>query len=389
MSFTLRGRLESRLTASVLPFLLVCAVGIVFREWWPLQLAGLMIGVGLVLDLAYHRLLPYQPGWLALPLGALELAATMALVRHFDVQAPFRIALAYFAFSWLLTQVLVHAALPLVHLPYGDDGGELGRGGLALSVAAPCVLALVVGVAWVTKPPTVRLEAGVHQGPLVLRHAQTLLGEPGAVVRGGIVIEADDVTVRDVAVEGGEYGISVDGAEDVVLDRVEVSGAMLDGINVRRSAVTIRDCAIHSLPGIYTQGIDISFGGDLAESLVEGCTVTGGREGIVTHFAHVRVKDNRVSGTALRGITMTEMSMGSVEQNEVRDALGIGIFCGDYSECEIERNSVSGTRPDRSSDDLSRGGLDIVSHYGAHATLRDNTLDRAAGAYVGGSIVRR
>lgn len=388
MSFTLRGRIETRLAAALLPFLAVCAVGIGFREWWPLQLAGLMLGTGLALDLAYHWLLPYQPAWLAPPLGAVELAATMALVRLFDVQAPLGVALAFFALTWLLSQVLVHAVLPLAHLTYGDDGGELGGRGVVLNAAAPCALALVLGVAWVTRPPTVRLAAGVHQGPLVLDRAQTLVGEPSTIVRGGIVIEADDVTVRGLAVEGGEIGISVDGAQDVVLDRVDVSGATLDGINVRRSTVTIRDCAIHSLPGAYTQGIDISFGGDLAPSLVEGCTVTGGREGIVTHFSHVQVKGNRVSGTELRGITMTEMSMGSVERNEVRDALGVGIFCGDYSECEIERNTVSGTRPDRASADLSRGGLDVVSHYGARATLEDNDLDRAVGAYAGGRIVR-
>ena len=109
-----------------------------------------------------------------------------------------------------------------------------------------------------------RLPAGIHQGPLVLDYSQRLVGEPGAVVRGGIVVTADDVTVRDVTVVGGEHGIEVDGAERVLLERVHVLGAMLDGINVRRSSVTIRDCAVASHSGPYAQGIDISFGFDLA-----------------------------------------------------------------------------------------------------------------------------
>ena len=41
-----------------------------------------MVGVGLALDvLVYDRALDYQPGWLALPLGALELGLVTALAR--------------------------------------------------------------------------------------------------------------------------------------------------------------------------------------------------------------------------------------------------------------------------------------------------------------------
>ena len=217
------------------------------------------------------------------------------------------------------------------------------------------------------------------------------MGEPGAVVRGGIVVTADGVTIRDVSVVGGEHGIEVDGAQRVVLERVKVSGAALDGINVRRSSVKIRDCLVQAT-GEYAQGIDISFGFDLEPSVVEGCTVHGGREGIVTHFAHARVADNRVSGTSLRGITLTEMSMAEVEENQVEGALGVGIFCGDYSMCEIEENSVSGTRPDLVVRNLTRLGYGIVAHYGADATLADNRLHgnaRRVGSFLRASISAR
>jgi len=234
-------------------------------------------------------------------------------------------------------------------------------------------------VAWAVEPPTVTLAAGVHEGPLVLDHAQTLVGEPGAVVRGGIVVTAADVTIRNLTVRGGEDGIAVDGAESVELDGVVVEGAELDGINVRRGQVEIRDCEIRSLPGAYTQAIDISFGFDLAPSLVEDCTVVGGREGIVTHFAHARVSDNRVSGTSLRALTLTEMSMAVVEGNDVSDSLGVGIFCGDYSECEIDDNSVDGIRPDDASGDKTRMGFAILAHYGAKAVIGDNHVSNSPG----------
>jgi nitrous oxidase accessory protein NosD len=194
------------------------------------------------------------------------------------------------------------------------------------------------------------------------------------VVRGGITITADNVTVRNVTVVGGQSGIEVEDAHNVTLDQVRVSGAFLDGIHVRRSTVKIHDCLIHSPAGEYAQGIDISFSFDLAPSLVEGCTVIGGREGIVTHFAMARVEDNRVVGTSLRALTLTEMSMAEVTGNHVENALGVGIFCGDYSECEIDDNSVRNVRPDEASGDLTRLGYGIVAHYGADATISGNDV---------------
>ena len=393
MSYTLRGRIETRLAASLVPFAVAAVLSPVLHVWWPLELVGLMLGVGLGLDgLLYHRFLPYQAGWLALPLGLLELGLTMGAARLLELHAPVWPAVALFAGAWLVLQALAHAALPLLRISWPEDGGELGPAGRVLLAALPVVLLGVVGTAWAVEPPTVRLAAGEHRGPLVLDHAQTVIGEPGAVVRGGILITADDVTVRNVTVRGGEYGIEVDGADSVELDDVVVEGAELDGINVRRSQVEIRDCTIRSLPAAFTQGIDISFGFDLHPSLVERCTVIGGREGIVTHFAMVTVRDNRISGTELRAITMTEMSMGMIEDNEVDGAVGVGIFCGDYSECEIEDNTISDVTPDLESGDHTRQGVAIQAHFGAEAELEDNEISGSPGgvaAFVEATIRHR
>ncbi len=386
MSYTLRGRIETRLAAALLPVLAAALLSPLLHKWWPLELAGLMLAIGLALDaLVYHQLLPYQPGWAALPLGLAELAATMGAARLLELGAPLRPALALFATSWLLAQVLAHAGLPLLRLTWPEDGGELGRAGLGLSAAAPVALAAVLGVAWGVEPPTVRLAAGVHQGPLVLDHAQTLVGDPGTIVRGGIVVTADDVTLRDLTVQGGEYGIEVRDAESVELDGVVVEGAALDGINARQSELDIHDCEIRSLPGAATQGIDISFASRLPASIVEDCLVVGGSEGIVSHMANVMVRDNLVRSTELRGIAVTEMSMGHVEDNLVEDALGVGIFCGDYSHCSIEDNRVTGMRADPSGNP-TRSGLGLVAHYGAIATVEGNTLERPPASFIGARI---
>jgi hypothetical protein len=248
----------------------------------------------------------------------------------------------------------------------------------AAATVAVLMLAPVAG-AWAMRTPTTTLAAGVHEGPLVLDRKQALVAEPGAVVRGGIVITADGVTVRGVTVVGGEYGITVEGAKQVLLDEVHVRDAVLDGINVRRGQVTVRDCSVASLESPYGQGIDISFSADLAPSVVEDCDISGGQEGIFLDSVHALVRNNRVRETTLRGITITEMAMATVERNEVDRTLGIAIFCSDYSECEIHGNSIRDTRPDHASSDAMRNGYAIVSHYWAHAFVRDNNVSGSPG----------
>jgi hypothetical protein len=93
----------------------------------------------------------------------------------------------------------------------------------------------------------------------------------------------------------------------------------------------------------------------------------------------------------MRGISMTEMSMGEVEHNNVQDALGIGILCGDRSMCSIKKNRVVDTRVDTAAGGATRAGVGIEVWFGAEAELGTNELI-GNGAGVGsflGSLVER
>jgi hypothetical protein len=241
---------------------------------------------------------------------------------------------------------------------------------LALAAAAAGASLVATGAGYAASPPTVRLESGAHQGPLVLDEPQRLVGEPGAVVRGGIVVRSDDVVVKDVTVVGGENGIEVRDSDEVVLERVVVRGARMDGITARRSAVIVRDCRV-AMAGAQTHGIELSFSMAERPSRVEGCTVTGGDEGIVAHLSNVTIVDNRVERTAMRAISISEMAMASVLRNRIGDARGVGIFCNDYSICKIRRNIVRDLRPDASGS-LTRRGFAIVAAYHANARIAAN-----------------
>ena len=140
----------------------------------------------------------------------------------------------------------------------------------------------------------------------------------------------------------------------------------------------IDGCTVSSPAGPWVQGIDISFSMDKEMSMVERCTIVGVREGIVTHMSMVDVEHNRIGETSLRGITMGEMSMGAIRHNDVLGAHGVGIICLDHSECEIEDNTIAGTKPSTRRT-RQRSGVAIQAHFFAKAQLEGNTVVASPG----------
>jgi nitrous oxidase accessory protein NosD len=390
VSYTLRGRVESRL-AALLPVLLgACVVAGALQHWWPVELVALMGAVGIAFDVEiWHRLFPYQPAWAAIPIGGVELGALMAIVYGFGLRAPLWPALALFGVGWLAYVLLGQAGFPLLRLGYGEDGGELGRIGGVAAIAVVLAFAGSAATYVVRLPPVVHLSAGVHQGPLVINRREVLQGDRGAVVRGGIVVAHDDVEIKNVTVVGGENGITVDGVSGTKLDGVTVQGARLDGIHVRGAGVMIRNCTVDMLGNRLGQGIDISFNMGMGMSMVEGCTIVGGMVGITTHSSMTDIVRNRVSHTTGQAISVAEMSMGSAMDNQIRDALGVGLNCDDQSMCMFEHNTVVGTRPDVGSGDPTRRGFGVLVSFYSEASLWQNRLAAnpvAAGAVQSSSL---
>jgi Right handed beta helix region len=371
VSFTLRGRVESRLVAAIPALVVAFAI----HRWWAVYLVAIMLAIGVVLDAsAYDRLIPYQPAWLALPLGALELALVYALMRAIPVHAPLAAALGLFVLAWVSAQLAALAALPRLQLTYAEAGGELGRVGALAALAVPLLVFIGIGAAYATRPPTVHLH-GVVRGPLVVDRAETLVG---GTVRGGIVIRSSRVTLRHVTTIGGTNGIDVESATHVMLDHVRVLRPTSDGIHVRNSAVMVEHCTVADPGGPWVQGVDISYSMGRPMSMVSGCTIAGTYEGIVTHSAAVSVMDNRVLDTTLRGIVLGEMSMDMASGNDVESAHGVGILCLDHSMCEIKHNVVAGTAVDPNGDP-ARAGVAIEAQYYAQATVAHNSIIASPG----------
>jgi hypothetical protein len=111
---------------------------------------------------------------------------------------------------------------------------------------------------------------------------------------------------------------------------------------------------------------------DLGMSMVEGCTIVGGQEGITTHSSATDIMGNRVSRTTGEAISVDEMSMGMASHNTVRDALGVSLYCGDRSLCMFDHNTVIGTRSDASSGLRNRRGFAVLANFQSEASLWKN-----------------
>ncbi len=371
MSYTLTGRIQSRLLSG-LPAL---AVALAIHRWWAIELVAIMLVIGLALDVAvYHRAFAYQPAWTALPLGLVELGLVYGTMRALAITAPIRGALGLFVLAWLSAQVLAHAVLPRLRLEYAESGGEPGRAGALTAAAVAVTVVGGVGAAYAVRPPTIHLH-GTVQGPLVIRHAETLVG---GIVKGGIEIRANHVTLRRVTVVGGTYGVDIEHAQHVMLDRVRLLHFTLDAVRAMDAGVMIKDCSVTAPGGPLATGILISYSMGRPMSMVSGCTIVGVREGISTHSSMVDVMDNHVVGTSVRGISLSEMSMDRASGNVVESANGIGIICMDHSMCEIEHNTVAGAKVD-GNEDPSRHGVAIEAYFYAEAQVKKNTVIASPG----------
>ncbi len=158
---------------------------------------------------------------------------------------------------------------------------------------------------------TIRLAAGVHQGPLVLERPVVLLGEPGAVLDGrgrGTVItgRADSVTIQGLVIRNGGNSLDHDDAA-IKLERCtgcRVLGNTLEeplhGIYLLESHAAVIERNLITGPAMAVEsgrGNGIHLFSSTGNRLVRN-QIRGTRDGIYFSFASGNaVLDHDVSGT--------------------------------------------------------------------------------------------
>ena len=230
------------------------------------------------------------------------------------------------------------------------------------------------------------LRPGLYAGPLLIRRPVTLIG-PATIVAGSdrpaITITASKVNLADISVMGGETGVYVTRAVSVRLENVRVVGAFRRGIDISQSSVQLHRCEVTQLVSTFAWGIGVVNSMGWAPTTIEGCAVTGGQEGIVSHASTVFIRDNDVRSTTLRAIAVTEMSQGDVDQNRIEHVVGTGLYCGDHSVCNVRDNRVWGAAAQPDTPVVWNAGYAAVVLYGADAYFKGNDFQRVAVAGIG------
>jgi len=240
------------------------------------------------------------------------------------------------------------------------------------------------------------LRPGLYAGPVLIRRPVTLFG-PATIVAGtdrpAITIAASGVNLADLNVMGGETGILVTRVSSVRLENLRVVGAARRGIDISQASVQLHRCQVGDLVSPFAWGIGVVNSMGRAPTTIEDCAITGGQEGIVSHASTVFIRGNDVRATALRAISVTEMSQGDVDDNRVEQAVGTGLYCGDHSVCNLRGNTVRGTKALADTPVTWGAGYAAIVLYGADAYFERNDFQQAAvpgiGVFVDSAISSR
>src|SRR5260370_27824173 len=123
-----------------------------------------------------------------------------------------------------------------------------------------------------------------------------------------------------------------------------------------------------------------------APTTIEGCAISGGQEGIVSHASTVFIRDNDVRSTTLRAISVTEMSQGDVDQNRIEQVVGTGLYCGDHSVCNLRDNRVWGAAAQPDTPVAWNAGYAAIVLYRSDSYFGSNGFQRLAVAGLGGVV---
>jgi len=180
---------------------------------------------------------------------------------------------------------------------------------------------------------TIRIEAAVHPGPIVINKSLTLIGENGAEVRGNgngnvITISADDVTLRDLRVTGSGLRLMDDDA----------------AIFVTGNRAKIDNCVIaDSLHGIYLKKIS---GAQILNNHIQGKTTLAAsnepvekRVGQSSENCDTTLVSNR-RGNGIHQWNCEDNLIRGNDISETRD----GIYFSFTNNCRVEDNFIHHVR---------------------------------------------
>lgn len=225
----------------------------------------------------------------------------------------------------------------------------------------------------------IRIAPGTYPETLLINKPLTLMGAPDGATRIGtdhsadaiITVHANNVTLQNLNVVNGNYGILVEESQGVNILNNQVGYAWFAGIRLSRASATLIGNSVRQTLGSYGMGIELANTVSRPPSLIRQNTIsTSAHEGIVLHNARATIELNKVSGNGLRGISIAEMSEATVRANTLDDNADAGIYVVDSSMAEVFGNRIAGVRAGPLGD--AQG---IRADFNAEVMLGSNDID--------------
>ena len=176
---------------------------------------------------------------------------------------------------------------------------------------------------------TIRVETGIHAGPITINKSLTLIGESGAEIRGNgfgsvVTIAADDVALRGLRITGSGLRLSDDDA----------------AVFVTGNRARIDNCVIaHSLHGIYLKKVS---GAQILNNHIQGKTTLAASTDPVEKGIGASTENcdtTLVSNRRGNGIHQWNCEGNSIRDNEISDTRD-GIYFSFTNNSRVENNLI-------------------------------------------------
>jgi nitrous oxidase accessory protein len=180
---------------------------------------------------------------------------------------------------------------------------------------------------------TIRVESGIHAGPIVLRKPITLVGEPGAEIKGNgsgnvVTIAADDVTLKGFRISGSGLRLSDDDAA------VFVTG---NGARIENNVIA------DSLHGIYLKKVSAA---QVLHNRIEGKkTLSVSNEPVEKTIgqSEENCDTTLLSNRRGNGIHQWNCNGNAIVGNQISEARD-GIYFSFTNNCRVEENLIHHVR---------------------------------------------
>jgi len=199
----------------------------------------------------------------------------------------------------------------------------------------------------------IRIAAGTYPETLLIRKPLTLIGAANAGTRIGtdhsddaiITVRASNVTLQNLNVVNGNYGILVEESQGVNILNNRVGYAWFAGIRLSRASATIIGNTVRETLGTYGMGIELANTVSRPPTLIRQNIISANaQEGIVLHNALATIELNRLMSNGLHGISIAEMSQATVRANTLDDNADASIYVSDSSMADIFGNRITNVR---------------------------------------------